>query len=57
MALRERRHSEIIGDRAYVVMPTTYTYKEHESRLLNRAVPTFALQKVSAVEDVFWPLC
>ena len=49
VALHEPRHTEIIGDRAYVVVPTTYTYKLHGKQVTETgAVWTFALQKVSA---------
>jgi hypothetical protein len=49
VALREPRHTEIIGDRSYVVVPTTYTYKLHGKQVTETgAVWTFALQKVCA---------
>jgi SnoaL-like domain len=41
-------HTEIIGDRAYLVVPTTFTYKVHgKSVKESGAVWTVALQKVS----------
>jgi hypothetical protein len=49
VAVREPRHTEIIGDRAYVVVPTTYAYKLHGKQVTETgAVWMFALQKVSA---------
>jgi SnoaL-like domain len=46
---REPSHIEITGDRAYVVMPTILTYKQHGKQDTEAgAVWTFALQKVSA---------
>jgi hypothetical protein len=49
VALREPRYTEITGDRAYVVVPTTYTCKHHGKPVIEAgAVWTFALQKVSA---------
>jgi hypothetical protein len=49
VAVRETMHTEITGDRAYVVVPTTYTYKLHGKPVTEAgAVWTFALQKVSA---------
>jgi hypothetical protein len=49
IALREPRHTEITGDRAYVVVPTTYTYKQHGKPVTETgAVWTIALQKVPA---------
>jgi hypothetical protein len=47
--LREPSHTEITGDRAYVVVPTILTYKQHGKPGTEAgAVWTFALQKVSA---------
>jgi hypothetical protein len=49
VAVREPRHTEITGDRAYVVVPTILTYKQHGKPGTEAgAVWTFALQKVSA---------
>jgi ketosteroid isomerase-like protein len=49
VALGEPRHTEVTGDRAYVVVPTTYTYKQNGKPVTEAgAVWTFALQKVSA---------
>jgi len=40
------RHVDIAGDRAYVVAPATYTYKEHGKRMTeSHSTMTFALQK------------
>jgi hypothetical protein len=47
--LREPSHTEITGDRSYVVVPTILTYKQHGKPGTEAgAVWTFALQKVSA---------
>jgi hypothetical protein len=49
IALRQPSHTEITGDRAYVVVPTTLTYKQHGKPGTEAGeVWTFALQKVSA---------
>jgi hypothetical protein len=49
VAVHEPRTAEIIGDRAYVVVPATFTYKMHGKLVTETgAVWTFALQKVSA---------
>jgi len=49
LALREPEHIDITGDRAYVVVPTTYTYKLHEKPVTEAgAIWTFTLEKVSA---------
>ena len=49
VALREPSHIEVTRDRAYVVVPTTLTYKQHGKPVTEAgAVWTFALQKVSA---------
>jgi len=49
MALGEPRHTEVTGDRAYVVVPTTFTYKQNGRPVTEAGgVWTLALQKVSA---------
>src|SRR5712692_5915481 len=50
VALGKPRHTDVTGDRAYVVVPTTYTYKQNGKPVTESgAVWTLAfLQKVSA---------
>jgi|SRR5579862_4917201 len=44
--LGKPRHVDITGDRAYVVAPATYTYKEHGKRVTeSNSTLTVALQK------------
>ena len=43
------RHVDITGDRAYVVVPATYTFKQHGKRVTESgSILTVALQKVAA---------
>jgi ketosteroid isomerase-like protein len=49
LAPGQASHIEIIGDRAYMVVPTTFTYKQNGKAVTEtRAVWTVALRKVSA---------
>jgi ketosteroid isomerase-like protein len=42
-------HVDVVGDRAYVVVPARYTYKQHGKRVTEPAsVLTVSLQKVAA---------
>lgn len=48
LAVGEPQRLEINGDRAYVLVPATDTYKHNGKPLTDGAVWTFALQKVTA---------
>jgi hypothetical protein len=46
VALGEPKHVDVTGDRAYVVVPTTYDYKEHGKAVPQKsAILTVALHK------------
>jgi ketosteroid isomerase-like protein len=48
VTLGKPRHVDITGDRAYVVVPATYTYKQHGKRVTESgSILTVALQKVA----------
>jgi hypothetical protein len=49
VTLAEPRHVDITGDRAYVVVPATYTYKQNGKPMTEAgSIFTAALQKVAA---------
>jgi hypothetical protein len=49
VTLGKPRHVDITGDRAYVVVPATYTFKQHGKRMTESgSTLTVALQKVDA---------
>ncbi len=50
MAMGNTIREEVSGDRAYIVMATVYTFKEHGVQMQASAQMTFALQK----EDAGW---
>jgi ketosteroid isomerase-like protein len=47
--LKKPRHVDVTGDRAYVVVPADYTYKQHGKRMKEKGLLTIALQKTDAV--------
>jgi ketosteroid isomerase-like protein len=49
VTLGQPRHVDVTGDRAYVVVPATYTYKERGTSVTESgSILTVALQKVAA---------
>jgi len=47
--LRKPRHVDVTGNRAYVLLPADYSFKQNGKRMKEKGLLTIALQKTDAV--------